>query len=266
MRNFSRLSKSSSNLPAIFVLRGLVMYLFSLLLGVLLTFAFYPASFFPLCVTLGVFAFILQHQQSKTELFLHGVFFGYGYFLMNLYWIPLSIYKAPLNLDWLVPILSSIIPLPFALLTGLFALLTRIGKRDGVIFSINFAFLWVIFEYTRSNIFFPFSWGLLGYSATSFRWFSQVLSLFGAYGVTFLIALFTTSLFSKNKKYIALNLAAFVVISIWGGVRVMENSGIEDVNSIHVRLIQPNIEDHHFGDGQKQLAALEKLAMLTLSE
>jgi apolipoprotein N-acyltransferase len=265
MKSFSRLDKSTNNVSSIFIFRGLAVYFFSLLLGALLALAFYPTAIFPFCISLGVFALVLRNQNINAKIFIHGIFFGYGYFLINLYWIPLSIYKAPLNLDWLVPILSSIIPLPFALLTGLFALLTKIGRRNSVIFSINFAFLWVIFEYIRSNIFFPFSWGLLGYSSTSFAWFSQALSLFGAYGVSFLIALLATSMFSKNKKYIALNLIVFVIICAWGGIRIAKNTTSPDIDKINVRLVQPNIQDHHFGDSQKQIAALETLARLTLS-
>ena len=238
----------------------------SFALGVLVALAFYPFSIFPLLISFGAFYFILlKNIDSKLRLFLHGTFFGYGYFCINLYWVPLSIYKAQINLEWLVPILSVIIPIPFALLIGIFAILTRFGRGNSVIYSINFSLLWVIFEYIRSNIFFPFPWALIGHSVTSMLWFSQIISFVGSYGASLLVGLITTSLFSKNKKYIALNLCIFLLICIIGEIRIENNPTISKNDNIKIRLIQPNIQNHHFGNKERQASILEKLSELTLS-
>ena len=247
-------------------MRKNIFCLVSLILGVLLTLTFYPFSIFPLVISFGAFYFILyKNADSKLTLFLHGLFFGYGYFSINLYWIPLSIYKAPINLEWLVPILSIIIPIPFALLTGIFAILTRFGRHNSVTYSIHFSLLWVIFEYIRSNLFFPFPWALIGYSATSLLWFSQIISFFGSYGASLFIGLMTTSLFSMNKKYIAFNLFLFIGICTIGEMRIENSLFVNEPRDIKVRLVQPNIQNHHFGSKEKQELILQKLSKLTLS-
>ncbi|WPX95911.1 apolipoprotein N-acyltransferase [Candidatus Bandiella euplotis] len=256
MQKFLRLNQSQNRW---------LYYLLFLTLGILLTLSFYPVSIFPFWLILGVFSLLIRNCQNNKDLFLFGAFFGYGYFLIHLYWIPFSIYKVPLGLSWLVPILSAIIPIPFALLTGFFTILTKIGRRNGVIFSFNFAFLWVIFEYLRSNIFFPFSIGLLGYSSTSLPFFAQTLSLFGAYGAGLLITLFSTSIFSGNRKYIAFNVVAFLIICAWGMMRISTHEVTDGDDDIHIRLVQPNAQQHHFGDQKKQEAALNDLSRLTLS-
>ena len=247
-------------------MRKNIFCLVSLVLGVLLTLAFYPLSIFPLVISFGAFYFILyKNVDSNLKLFLHGLFFGYGYFSINLYWIPLSIYKAPIDLEWLVPILSIVIPIPFALFTGIFAILTRFGRGNSVIYSIHFSLLWVIFEYIRSNLFFPFPWALIGYSVTSLLWFSQTVSFFGSYGASLLIGLITTSIFSMNKKYIAFNLFLFLILCIIGEMRI-ENCLLSNKHhNIKVRLVQPNIQNHHFGNREKQELILQKLSELTLS-
>ena len=248
------------------IIKQNVSYLASFILGILLTLAFYPISIFPFVISFGGFYFLLKKNvDSNLKLFLHGVFFGYGYFFINLYWIPLSIYKVSINLEWLVPILSIIIPLPLALFTGIFAILTKFGRRNSVIFSINFSFLWVIFEYIRSNAFFPFPWALIGHSATSMLWFSQIVALFGAYGASLLLGLLTTSLFSQNKKYIAFNIVLFFLICIAGEMRIERNS-VDSKDNIKIRLVQPNIQEHHFGNKIKQALVFQELSELTLSD
>ena len=240
-------------------------YLGSFILGLLLTLAFYPISIFPFVISFGGFYFLLKKNiDSNLKLFLHGILFGYGYFFINLYWIPLSIYKAPMNLEWLVPILSILIPLPFALFIGVFAILTKLGRHNSVIYSINFSFLWVIFEYIRSNLFFPFPWALIGYSATSMLWFAQIVSFFGAYATSLFTVLLTTSLFSQNKKYIGFNIFLFLLMCMVGESHI-ESDSLTDNDNIKVRLVQPNIQEQHFGNKEKQISILQTLSELTLS-
>ena len=137
--------------------------------------------------------------------------FGYGFFIIQTYWIPFSIYKANINMEWAVPFLSLLIPIPFAALIGILAILTKYVRHNNIIYSINFAFLWVILEYSRSNVFFPLKWGLLGYTAIYIPWFNNILACVGSYGVSFLLALFSTSLFTKNKRFIISNILLFML-------------------------------------------------------
>ncbi len=90
-------------------------FLISLLLGISLSFAFYPISAFPFIISVGFFSIILKKYNSNIILFFNGLLFGYGFYVIQTYWIPFSIYKANINLEWAVPILSTIIPIPFAI-------------------------------------------------------------------------------------------------------------------------------------------------------
>ena len=238
--------------------------LISLLLGLSLTFSFYPISVFPFVISLGIFAIIIKQYTENLKLFFHGLLFGYGFFIIQTYWIPFSIYKANIGMEWAVPFLSIIVPIPFALFLGIFAILTKYVRHNNVVYSINFAFLWVIFEYVRSNMFFPFAWGLLGYSSISMPWFNNILAYVGSYGASFFIALFSLSLFTKNKIFIASNIIVFLFICVMGEMR-KEKKHIElDSNSaINIRLVQPNIQQPHYGDHEEQAYIFDTLSKLT---
>ncbi len=240
--------------------------LISPLLGLSLTLAFFPTSVFPFVVSLGIFAFILRKINGNLRLFLHGLLFGYGFFIIQTYWIPFSIYKANINMEWAVPFLSLLIPIPFAVVMGILAMLTKYVRHNNVLYSINFAFLWVILEYIRSNAFFPFKWGLLGYTAIYVPLFNNILAYVGSYGTSFLLALFSTSLFTKNKKFIISNILLFVCVCIIGELRKEEkNNVLKDDHEIKIRLVQPNIQQPHYGDSEKQAYIFETLSKLTLS-
>ncbi len=242
-------------------------FLISLLLGISLSFAFYPISAFPFIISVGFFSIILKKYNSNIILFFNGLLFGYGFYVIQTYWIPFSIYKANINLEWAVPILSTIIPIPFAIAIGILAICSKYVRHNNVLYSINFAFLWVIFEYLRCEMFFPFSWGLLGYSSISMPWFKNILSFVGSYGASFMIIVFSLSLFSKNKLFILFNIIMFLFISVVGEIR-KENKQYEldDKEVINIRIIQPNIQDFHFGNSEKQTYIFEKLSKLTLSK
>lgn len=164
--------------------------LISLLLVLSLTFTFYPISIFPFAISLGIFSITLKQNTKNLKLFFHSLLFGYGFFIIQTYWITFSIYKANIGMECAVPFLSIIIPIPFAIFIGILAILTKYVRHNSVVYSINFAFLWVIFEYIRSNILFPFSSGLLGYSSISMPWFNNILAYVGSYGASFLLYFF----------------------------------------------------------------------------
>ncbi|MFQ3307338.1 MAG: apolipoprotein N-acyltransferase [Candidatus Midichloriaceae bacterium] len=235
----------------------------SFFLGIFLNFSFYPFDLFPFVICLGAFSYILRrYDKSSIHLFLQGFFFGYGYFLVQLYWIPLSIYRSLVDLEWAVPFLIALIPVIFSLLLGIFAIFTKVEKYNDVVHAVNFSFLWIIFEYLRSSVFFPFSWGLIGYITTSLPWISQSLSIFGAYGVGLFIVLFSTSIFTRNHMYIIANFVIILALAIWGEFR-LEMPLDQDHAPLKVRIVQPNILQHHFGNVTKQKNNLENLINLT---
>ena len=238
--------------------------LISLIFGFILNSAFYPISFFPSVITIGMFSIILKSIVQKRVLFLCGSFFGYGFFIIQTYWIPFAIYKTTIDIKWIVPLLSFVIPIPFALIIGLLAIITQHNKYGNVMYSINFAFLWVIFEYIRSNLLIPFPWGLLGYSSISMPFFNHTLSYVGSYGTSFFIVLLSCSLFSKNRSFIILNIMIFSCVCAIGKIKEAKYTKLNHDAIVKIRLIQPNIQQPHYGNSKEQKNILDILLKLTL--
>jgi apolipoprotein N-acyltransferase len=148
---------------------------------------------------------------------------------------------------------------------GLVGLLIRvIARRHCFTFSLFAApFVWVTVEYFRSNIgFLSFPWALLAHSQHLHLSIIQIASIFGTYGVSFMVALFNSAMaatalvllsrYKKNKStsfpsvskrgVIALMGSAFALlfISIFYGQLVIPDRNLGD--GIKLSVVQGNIE------------------------
>ena len=244
----------------------------SFFLGLFISFSFYPISIPPFIILIGILPIILKKVKSNTMLFTHGLLFGYAFFIMHTYWIPYSIYKAEVGLNSIIPLLSLISPIPYSILMGIFFIMTQttsqIVKYNKTIYLIHFALLWVIFEYIRSEIFFPFSWGLISYSSICVPYIKHLMSYVGSYGTSLFIVFFSSSIFSKRKILVFVSIILFLTVCIIGYIRrnyrTFDLSSTQDV-ATKIRIIQPNIQDFHFGNTEKQFLVFKKLHDLTLS-
>lgn len=86
-------------------------------------------------------------------------------------------------------------------LGGFCSLLCFIGQRDIRLKWIVAPFLWVSLELVRSHLFTGFPWASLGYS--QYRWLSvlQISDITGFYGISFLLVLVNTTVWTVLHKY-----------------------------------------------------------------
>jgi apolipoprotein N-acyltransferase len=87
-------------------------------------------------------------------------------------------------------------------------------------------FIWIVLEYLRSHIFGGFPWAILGYTQYKNIPMIQVADLTGVYGVSFLIMIFNTSVYSffigekRRTLYLAITLFIMVFVLGYGIMRV----------------------------------------------
>ena len=120
-----------------------------------------------------------------------------------------------------------------------FCLYKKFFKSSALVLSALFA----ICEYLQSLGFIGFPWGQISLTQWKFLPFIQSLSLFGPYFITFLIILLNTLLAKfflfKNKKYLLIAIAVFVVNVSFGALRLyFNNSAYADLS---VGVVQPSI-------------------------
>ena len=186
-------------------------FLYLIILGAITSLSLPPYNFlFINLVTFSLFfIFIFQKKKiaNENKSFLYGWFFGFGYFLTNLYWISISL-TFDANFKNLIPFTLVMIPGFLAIFYGIaiyFFFLINIKKPISNLFL--FSLLFGLTEFLRGNILTGFPWNLIAFSFSDNIEIIQILSLIGTYAFNILcISFFSIPaifILSKSKKEIA---------------------------------------------------------------
>ena len=106
----------------------------------------------------------IEFYKNKKIFFLYGWFFGFGYFVSNLYWISISL-TFDQNFKFLIPFTILLIPGFLALFYGLVAYLFAVMKPNKNLSSFFlFSLIFGIVEFVRGSILTGFPWNLIAYS------------------------------------------------------------------------------------------------------
>ena len=106
------------NSKVFFSNKKLMIYSFSFLLGILLSFSFEPFKLpFMSLIAIGMFFlvndYIYQNLENKKKIFfLTGLLFGFGFFISSINWISNSILQFNADLYYLIPVPLLILHLP----------------------------------------------------------------------------------------------------------------------------------------------------------
>lgn len=227
-------------------------YLFCFLTGAITIFAQAPLSFwFMAFLTLPVHYLTIYGLQVNniklSKAFRAGFFFALGYFFAGLYWVSNAMFVQGYEHYWMLPL--SFLGLPVLLSLFMASATTLVYKffpLDRIQGFLSWIALIALFEWLRGNVFSGFPWHLYAY-IWSDTVIYQSLSLFGAYGLTFLSLFWLYALgyiLVRGPKASSIMVAVVAVVTLglcygYGVQRLQtENEFIKDVS---VRLVQPNI-------------------------
>lgn len=216
-------------------------------------FVFFPVVSFLICVPL----FGLAIHPSLKRSVLHTYIFGISASLGQLYWIA---FVTPEGL-WHLIVLGVLL---LTLYEGLFftvnGLLFRYAfKRFPRSYALIVPAWWVLVEYSKSIGEMSFPWDYLGYSMTPLLPFSQVSSMTGIYGMSFIIVVGNILVWRALRERLArgkmgkntIALAGFAVllcvVSFWGWCRL--RAAPVAGPKAKIALVQPNIDQNHWGIG-----------------
>jgi len=153
-----------------------------------------------------LFIFLVKksHKNKNTKIsFLYGWMFGFGYFITNLYWIPISL-TFDQNFKFLIPLALFFIPAFLAVFYGLVSYFFIILKPKKVISSLLvFSLIFGVLEFIRGLIFTGFPWNLIAYSFSDNLSIISIISIIGTYGFNlFCITLFSSPaiIFLRDSK------------------------------------------------------------------
>ena len=185
-----------------------------------------------------IYIFKKKKYFSKNKAFLFGWFFGFGYFVTNLYWISISL-TFDVNFKFLIPIALILIPAFLAIFYGVATYcFFFIDIKKPVSNLLLFSLIFGVIEFIRGNILTGFPWNLIAYSFSNNLEIIQITSLIGTYGFNILCISFFTSpaifILKENKKEIvvciffllmpiALYLAGLSKIKSFQSLKIIKN-------------------------------------------
>jgi apolipoprotein N-acyltransferase len=248
-------------------------YLAAIGAGLLLTMAFpkFDVAGFAWVVP-GLLLAIAQ-GKSRGDAFRIGYVAGLAHFLSSLYWLLLIPAAGFPILGWvsLAAVLALFIAVWVWLLAG------KIGEGDWARrtrWSLAGAAAWVALEMVRARFLGGFPWDFLGVSQYRMVPLIQIASVTGVYGVSFLVAWFSLSLFSATRAIfgqparrfvwqaeMALPLVAVIGLFLFGYVRAGQGNSAEAM--LRVTLVQPSIPQTLIWDPGQNEQRFQQLLQLT---
>ena len=236
-------------------------FLFLIILGALTSLSLPPYNYlFVNFITIGLFfIYIFQKKRSlkKKYSFLYGWFFGFGYFLTNLYWISIAL-KFDENYSFLIPLVLILIPSFLGIFYGLATycfFIIKIKKPISNLFL--FSLLFGLTEFLRGNLLTGFPWNLIAFSFSENLEILQILSFIGTYGFNILCISFFASpaifIIRENKKEIIVCICFLlspIVLYSFGSSNIKSFQLLDTVNNNYIiRIVGSKIDlDRFYGN------------------
>ena len=237
---------------------------------------FYFAPVFLLCFALFWLRIDgMRHWENrpKRALFWSGWAFGFGYFLMGLYWIGSAFIVRGGIYVWIMPLCVPVLPAFLALFWAIPSALYGYVKSTRLwIGALVFGLLIFAFEWLRGHILSGLPWNLPGYIFEGGKPISQSASLFGIYGLSFLTLLLGAALGpilkqpKKGAAFFAIMLAAFIGLFGWGTWRLSSVTIANTPSNTKVRVVQAQIDQTKKFDPAYYDTILDRYIQLSYSE
>lgn len=153
-------------------------------LGALTTLALPPLYFLPvLYIALPMLVWLLAGAGTWRSAFAVAWWFGFGWFVIGLYWIGNALLIFGDRHAWMIPFAVLGLPAFLALFAGLAGSVSRLG-RNHVERALWLSVGWVAAEWLRGHVLTGFPWNLLGYSWMGSEALMQSASVVGVYGLS----------------------------------------------------------------------------------
>lgn len=234
-------------------LRGWKAVGLAMALGALAALALPPFYFVPLLIP--AFTGLLWQLAGATRArgaFLLGWAFGFGYFVLGLYWIGIAMTVDLARFGWFMPVSVGGLSAGLALFTGTAtAIVHAVGWR-GPARILLFTALWLLAEFGRGTLLSGFPWNLVGTVWSFSEVPIQAAALFGVWGLSAVTVLAASApaLLAERlpavERYgvIAAAFAVLAVICALGAWRLSAapNPGASVVPDLKLRLVQPSID------------------------
>jgi apolipoprotein N-acyltransferase len=199
-----------------------------------------------------------------------GWWFGFGYFVVGLYWIGNALLVDAKTFGWLLPFAVVVLPAALAVFTALGVGLARLmwGRGPGRVLALAIGL--TIAEWLRGHLLTGFPWNAFGYALASPLPLAQGAALVGIWGLTFLAVgvyaapavLADERADTKRPRLVVASGTVFLAgLAVYGALRLQANP-TSYVEGVRLRIMQPNLQqDEKFNYSQKQQVMDRYLAL-----
>ena len=219
--------------------------------GVAAALALAPFYFLPLLALSFTILIILLDGAAEAKRPIRtaamiGWFFGFGYFLVGLYWLGFAFLVQADQFAWMIPFAVSGMPaflaFFYASACALAVAFWRQGWRRGVVFALSL----MIFEYARGHILTGLPWNLPGQALAGTAVGAQTAAIWGAYGLSLAAALLALAPAMTIGRHGArwrgtLIMAGGTAVLFAVGALRLAMIGPDTHANTHVRIVQPSI-------------------------
>lgn len=143
-------------------------------------------------IGMGALAYLVREAKTLRAGALIGFAFGLAYFVTGVSWVRISMHEfggMPLALAWFSAVIFCSYLAIYPMLACAFTAWAK--PKSHYFFAFVFACAWAFSEYLRAYLFTGFEWLSIGVSQAP-TGITLAIQLFGVFGVSFLIVLFTT--------------------------------------------------------------------------
>ena len=243
-------------------------YLLAIILGAFCTLGFAPFDITILFIVGFAFVYIILCQTlKKNQAFFLGLWFGFAHFSTSFYWFGIALATDLARFWWVIPIAVFGLSLFFSLYFAFSFLLFKLFRYQN---PFTFALIVCFFEFLRAKLFSGFPWNLAGYAWNSLE-ILQFASIFGVYGLSFLIFFISASVGAAvlspkltNKLCLFASALALVFVFAFGHHRLKNNQTLYTKKS--VRIVQANIGHQAEWSPDYAKKVLDEYINLTLSK
>ena len=183
----------------------------------------------------------VRAKKPKRAAFSVGWFFGFGYFLVGVYWMAFSFFVQAEQFAWMAPFAVMGMPALLSLFTGAATLLASLFWFAGWRRILIFAACWMIFEYLRGHVLTGLPWNLAGQALAGSAVGAQTAAWYGAYGLSLVAVLLSAAPAAGLHRSLSLRKALPGFSVAIGGVALVFAIGV-----IRLALPEPAPDGQHF--------------------
>lgn len=254
-------------------LTGWRRWLLAMALGIAATGALPPLHLLPLLiVAFSGLVWLIDGCDRRRAAIAAGWWFGFGHFMTGLYWFGHAMLTDPERFAWMVAPAILGASTVLAIFPALAALAARLAS-PGVTRILTLALTWTAAEWLRGNVFTGFPWNLIGTVWTVSDAMIQCVAMVGTLGlglITVALAALPATLVDNGTgdrlRWRPTVLGVALLALLWGGGALrLGATDSTTVDGVMLRLVQPNVAQHHKWQPARREALFNRHLSLTTS-